>query len=398
MKLRTLPPKKNLKDSVVLVRVDWNVPLNGRADAEASLKFERSIPHLQSLAKRGAKVVLLTHIGRPKRRENGLSARHLIGRLKRTYGLDVSFHPERVSQAKPLKQLQAKMNNAASGTFHLLENVRFEKGEDTNAAALVEAYASLGDMFINDAFASSHRAHASVAGLARKFGSKAFAGPGLAEEVEQLSKLLAKPKHPFVAVIGGKKLSTKVPVLKHLLKVCDAVMIGGAMSVPFYKALGYQIGASFCERDCAKLAKGLVKHRGLFLPADVGVSETPGKGRVRYAGATDIGKRDVVVDVGPATLRAWGALIRQARTIVWNGPLGISEHAPSAFGSRFMARAIGSRAKGSAFGVAGGGDTIPVIRSVHAEGWFDFVSTGGGALLDFLARDGKLPGLVPLMK
>jgi phosphoglycerate kinase len=217
--------------------------------------------------------------------------------------------------------------------------------------------------------------------------------------VTALSRLLDHPKPPFVAVIGGLKLSTKLPVIEALCRVCDEVLIGGAMATAFFKAKKMEVGKSAHEKEGIALTKRLLKCKGIRLPEDVVVtSKVTNDPVLRRISVNAIGKKDMIVDVGPNTLKAWAEVIGDASTIVWNGPIGLIECAPCGFGSRFLARTIGARAKGKAFGVAGGGDTLPVIGTTKTEHHFDFVSTGGGAMLDFIAQKGKLPGLLVLLR
>jgi phosphoglycerate kinase len=397
MKLRTLPASVSLRGKRVFLRVDWNVPLCSRVLPEDSLKIERSLATIRGLAKRGAVVIVLTHLGRPEKRNPAFSTERLLPLLAATYKLSAAYHSARLSVAAERAALKQALAEAEPGTIHVLENVRFEAGEEKNAASLAKAYAELGDLFVNDAFASCHRAHVSVAGLAKALPS--YAGPQLVEEVQALHGLLQKPKRPFVAFLGGFKLSTKIPVLKMLLGVCDRVYVGGAMAVTLAAAKGWDTGASFVEKNSLALAKTLVKKPNLLLPTHVAVADAIEDGeRVRYVSLADLGKKDIVVDIAPLSLRVWAKDIKTAKTLLWNGPLGVAEIPAFAFGSRFLARAIATRAKGSAFGVAGGGDTLPVLTSTRTVGWFDHVSMGGGAMLEFLALKGKLPGLLPLLK
>lgn len=395
--LRTLSSKKSLRGRVVIVRVDWNVPSNGSIERDASLKIERSLPLLKDLKKRGAKVVLLTHLGRPSKRDRRFSTKPLERLLRETYGLDLTYHSESVANKSEYATLQSALASATPGSVHLLENVRFLKGEEENSKTLAKAYADLGDVFINDAFASCHRAHVSVSGIAKLL--PAYAGPSLVEEVSALSRLLDHPKSPFVAVIGGLKLSTKLPVIEALCRICDDVLIGGAMATAFFKAQKTEVGKSAHEKEGVALAKKLLKHKNIHLPQDVVVTTRVTSDPVlRRVSVDAIAKKDMIVDVGPKTLKAWNGIVGDASTIVWNGPVGLIECAPCGFGSRFLARTIGARAKGKAFGVAGGGDTLPVIHATKTEHHFDFVSTGGGAMLDFLALKGRLPGLMVLLR
>lgn len=399
MKLRTLPKTKKLKGQRVLVRVDWNIPLEGEMESEVLLKIERSLVTVHDLVKRGAIVILLTHLGRPKKRELSLSTKQLVPIVKRLYGLELTYHGEVVSDKGEGGRLAMKLSEAEEGSVHLLENVRFEEGEEKNSVALSKAYARLADLFINDAFASCHRSHVSVAGIAKQLPS--FAGVALQEEVRMLSVFLKKPQRPFVAVIGGKKLTTKLPVVKALLKMCDAVMVGGAMSHACFAAQGISIGGSYVEKEALSEAKKLLQSPNLFLPIDVMLADGLSNGAklVRSSiSSVGKGKKWLVVDAGPVTLKTWAEKLQSAKTILWNGPIGVTEIKHMGAGSRFLARVIGGRSRGAAFGVAGGGDTIPVIVQAKVHTWFDFVSTGGGAMLEFIALKGSLPGLAPLLK
>ncbi|MBP9710032.1 phosphoglycerate kinase [Patescibacteria group bacterium] len=397
MNLRTLPKTKKMKGQRILVRVDWNIPLEGEMEPEALLKIERSLVTIYDLAKRGAIVILLTHLGRPKKREAALSTKQLVPIVKRLYGLELTYHKEIVSNKTEREWLVTSLSEAEEGSIHLLENVRFEEGEEKNSVALSKAYAMLGDVFVNDAFASCHRSHASVAGIAKQLPS--FAGGSLQEEVKMLSVFLKKPQRPFVAVVGGKKLTTKLPVIKALLKMCDAVMVGGAMSHACFVAQGISIGGSYVEKEGIVEAQKLVQAPNLFLPTDVILAKSVSKdAELVRSPISSIGKKMMVVDAGPATLKVWAEKIQGAKTVLWNGPIGVTEIKSMGAGSRFLARVIGARSRGAAFGVAGGGDTIPVITQTKTQDWFDFVSTGGGAMLEFIVLKGCLPGLVPLLK
>ncbi len=392
MKLRALPASLKLTGKRVLVRVDWNVP-KLHAGMEDSLRITRSLPLIKDLSERGATVILLTHLGRPTRRDLRFSTRPLSTLLKRQHDLPVTFHPEPVSDARARQRLLERLSEAPAGSIHLLENVRFEPGEDKNDRKLAKAYAGLGDIYINDAFGACHRAHASIVALAKAL--PAYAGPALVGEVEALSRLLNRPSRPFVAVLGGFKLSTKLPLLSKLLRSCDQVMVGGAMAATCLAAKGFAVGASLIERPLVTQIKTTVNSSKLILPVDVKVRR--GRERTLYRRLVgQIEKGDMIVDVGPATLAAWAARIKKAKTIMWNGPVGISEERATGAGTRFLARAVAARAKGPAFGVAGGGETLPVISQTRTSEWFDHVSTGGGAMLAFVASEGKLPGLEPL--
>lgn len=395
MHLPAIPPKLNLKGKRVLVRVDWNVSFEGEQSFEDGTKIDRSISTVKDLAARGAIVLVLTHLGRPAKRDPKFSTKRLIAPIHKRTGVRLEYVSALPDSKGGIYDIEKKLTKARQGEIFLFENVRFCEGEEENAPALAKAYASLGDLFVNDAFASCHRAHTSVVGIAKLLPS--YAGPSLIAEVDALSKLF-KSKHPFVAIIGGAKLSTKMNVITALLKIADRVLIGGAMAHPFFLAKKWKIGKSFVEKEGIAAAKRLVKSKQILIPEDVVVSSKAHPKEIRVVPANKIGANDVIGDIGTATMQAWSAEIKKAKTIVWNGPVGISEVPAFSHGSLVVAQAIASRSKGPCFGVAGGGDTLPVIAKSQMGEWIDFVSTGGGAMLEFIAEQGKLPGLMALMK
>jgi len=396
MKLPVLPKAKSLKNKRVFLRVDWNVPLQGAFAAEDSLKVTRTLPTVKNLAKRGAKVLVATHLGRPKGHDPELSTAKLLPRLKEQ-GLDVEYLGESLEDKDGLKSAALKIKSAKAGSVFLLENVRYYAGEEKNNLKLSKAYASLADIFVNDAFASCHRKHASVVGLAKQLPH--FAGPTLIEEVAALAKLLDEPKKPYFAIIGGAKLTTKLPVIQALLKSADKVFIGGAMAHAFFAAKKIEIGNSYVEKEGIAVARKMLKDKKIVLPIDAVVAKKVEPGA--KATAVEIGKlkkTDAIGDIGPLTMRAWAEEIRRAKTIVWNGPLGVADIPAFSHGSMVICRAMAARSKGQAYGVAGGGDTLPVVLASGMEQWFDHVSTGGGAMLEFIVKKGKLPGLVVLIE
>ncbi len=394
--LRSLSGLKVTHGMRVLVRVDWNVPLEGGLKPENSLKIERSIETIHWLQAKKAVVIILTHLGRPAKPDPAFSTSVLVKLLKREYSLSLTHHAYRVSQAKDRANLLRELEEASPGSVHLLENVRFEAGEEKNLASLGKAYAELGSVFVNDAFASCHRAHASVVGIAKYLPS--FAGRSLVEEEKHLSKLLADKPCPRLAVIGGLKLSTKLPLLRTLLEKFDYVLVGGAMASTIKAASGVDVGASFVEKEYFKEAKRLSMEKALVLPDDMVVAKANKLSSHRATTWDEIKPDERTVDVGPKTLKAWGKLIAQAKVLVWNGPVGFFEMPAFGVGSRFIARAIGARSNGAAYGVAGGGETLSAIREAKVGAWFDHLSTGGGALLEYLSKQGELPGFVPLIE
>jgi phosphoglycerate kinase len=395
MNLRCHSPSLPLGCDRVYVRVDWNIPLGQGLGVEDSLKLTRSYPLLRDLRKAGAITFVLTHLGRPKKRDAKFSTKPLAKIVSAHSGMLVQYLDCDLGSAKGREKFARDIDRFDPGDVVLLENVRFQKGEDTCAAPLVKAYAEHADAFINDAFASSHRRHASVTGLAKALPS--FAGPSLCAEAAALSTVVkdGKKYRPYLAVIGGAKLTTKIPVLKSLLATADKVLVGGAMAHAFLAAKRLPIGKSYIEKGSIASAQALINHRKLVLPTDVVVGGRKGH-RPRAVDIRHVAKWDSIMDIGPETMRAWAAEIKKARMVVWNGPLGLTEMPAFAHGSLVIGRAIASRSKGKAFGVAGGGDTLPVLAQTGMQEWFDWVSTGGGAMMEFLALKGKLPGITVL--
>lgn len=396
MKLPVLAPKTSLKGKRVFLRVDWNVPLSGELATEDSLKLSRSIATIKMLASRGAIVIVATHLGRPKGRDLKYSTKKLAVVVGMNYGLKMSVVGDALDSVAGLTAASHRVGQAKPGDILILENVRYYAGEEKNDTKLAKSFASLADLFVNDAFASCHRAHASVVGVAKLLPH--YAGPTLVDEAEGLEKLITKPKKPFVAIIGGAKLTTKLPVLEALLKTADVVMLGGAMATAFFAAQKKQIGKSFVEKEGIPFAKKLLKHPKLRLPIDVVVATKIADGaKARAASIDSIKKNESIGDIGPATMRVWSAEIKKAKTIAWNGPLGVAEMRTFSHGSMVIARSIALRSKGSTYGVVGGGDTLPVALATGMSEWYDHLSTGGGAMLEFIVKKGKLPGLTALL-
>lgn len=396
MKLRTLSLTSRYGCARAYVRVDWNIPLTGTPGTGELLKIARSLPLLEALHAHGVIAIVLTHLGRPKHREEKYSTRKLAGIVGAYTGLPIKFLDADVSTERGRAEYAKRLDRLVPGDIALLENVRFQPGEDTNDPKLIRAYAEHADFFINDAFASCHRVHATVVGLANVLPS--YAGPALQEEVRKLEPLIKRPKRPYYAFIGGAKLSTKIPVIERLLKVADKVFVGGAMAHPFYVAQKKRVGKSLLDREEIPIAKKLLKQKKLYLPVDACVAEKlSSRARPRCVRLSGITSSDIIGDIGMETMKIWAQEIRHAKTLAWNGPFGVTELPAFSHGSLVIGRAIASRAKGAAYGVAGGGDTLPVVERTGMKEWFDWISTGGGAMLEFIALGGMLPGLKPLI-
>ncbi|MEK7211555.1 MAG: phosphoglycerate kinase [Patescibacteria group bacterium] len=378
----------------VILRVDFNVPLhNGRIDKDGDQRLRAVIPTLRYLCGKGAIVILISHLGRPDGKWDkkfGLNpvAHHLEKLIKKS----VHFFGDKLGSAA----LSKKVKVMKPGEIALLENIRFYPGEEKDDKSFARKLASLGQIYVNDAFAVSHRAHASVAAITKFLPS--CAGPLLEAEIANLGKLLARPARPYVVLLGGAKISTKIGLIKNLLKIADKILIGGALANNFLKARDAELGASFYEKDYLAEARNLLTSKKIMLPIDFlasGSVKKPVDLRRQHFPVALHGKESIV-DIGPCAIREYAEVLKQAKTIVWNGPLGVTEVPEFSHGSLALARVIAARSSGRAFGVVGGGDTIPVLERTGQAAFVDWVSTGGGAMLEFL--EGKvLPGIAPLI-
>jgi phosphoglycerate kinase len=378
----------------VLVRADLNVPMQDGKVADAT-RIERFAPTAVELAKKGAKVVVLSHFGRPKGRDASQSLAPLAGDLARACGAPVAFGGDCVGEeaAKTVAAL-------APGGIALLENLRFHAGEEKNDAAFAKALAALGDVYVNDAFSCAHRAHASTEGIARLL--PAYAGRSMQAELDALGKALENPKRPVAAVVGGSKVSTKLELLGNLLARVDTLAIGGGMANTFLHAKGVDIGRSLCERDLAETARRILADaqaagKQIVLPVDAAVANALTDGE--SAETVPIGRvppGKMILDIGPLSVAETLRILDSAKTLVWNGPVGAFEHAPFDKGTADLAKGVAARSQaGTLLSVAGGGDTVAALAHAGVADKFSYVSTAGGAFLEWL--EGKeLPGVAAL--
>jgi phosphoglycerate kinase len=377
----------DVSGKTVLVREDLNVPMTKGAIADDA-RVRAAVPTVQHLARRGAKVIVMSHLGRPKDREPELSLHPVANHLARLLGQAVHFAEDCVGE--PAENAARELMN---GHVLLLENVRFHKEDEDNDPNFARQLASLGEMYVNDAFAASHRAHASVVGIANYL--PAFAGELMEAELEALRKALDQPRRPMIAVVGGAKVSTKVGVLRHLLEKVDSLLIGGAMANTFFKARGWPTGKGLVEDTALDEANAVASVAGdkLVLPVDLVCARKMEAGealRIMEADAVEPGW--MALDIGPKTVALFGERLRGAGTVIWNGPLGVTEIRDFSDGTKTLGEAI---AKSGAFTLVGGGDTVAAIESLGLAGRYSHVSTGGGATLEYL--EGKtLPGIAIL--
>ncbi|HKC83658.1 MAG TPA: phosphoglycerate kinase [bacterium] len=373
----------------VLVREDLNVPMKD-GDITDDSRVRAAAPTLRHLAQRGARVIVMSHLGRPKDREPDLSLKPVAADLVRRVGRDVQFAEDCVGDVAT-----AAVSRLQSGQVLLLENVRYHKEDEANDSGFARGLASLGDLFVNDAFAASHRAHASVVGVAAYL--PAYAGELMEAELAALHRALDNPRRPMVAVVGGAKVSTKVGVLRNLLKKVDALLIGGAMANTFFKARGWPTGAGLVEDTALDEANAVAREGGdkLVLPVDVVCARKMEAGQpLRIMDAEKVEPDWMALDIGPRSVALFREKLRGAGTVIWNGPVGVAEIKDFADGTKAVGEAIAAT---GGFTLVGGGDTVAAIQSLGMAGRFSHVSTGGGATLEYL--EGKeLPGIAILQE
>jgi len=396
MAFRTLD-QADLRGKRVLVRVDFNVPMQDGAISDDT-RLRAALPTIQELRKAGAKVILLAHFDRPKgKRVPSMSLRPVVEPLAALIGAPVAFAEDCVGEAAERAEGYLK-----PGGVLLLENLRYHAGEEKNDPIFAQQLAALGDLYVDDAFSAAHRAHASTDGLAHLL--PAYAGEAMRRELTALDRALGNPERPVLGIVGGSKVSSKLDLLSHLVTKLDRLAIGGGMANTFLHAQGWEVAASYCEKDLAETARDIIREAGrnhceLLLPIDIVVSERAEPGAAaRVRGLGELDEHERILDAGPQTVARLEQAMDASKTLIWNGPLGVFEIPPFDKATVQAARHAAGLAKaGKLVAVAGGGDTVSALNAAGVVEDFTFVSTAGGAFLEWM--EGKtLPGVAALQR
>ncbi|MCD6528282.1 phosphoglycerate kinase [bacterium] len=383
--LKTLRKDLEVENKKVLVRCDFNVPLSEKGEILDDYRIRQTIPTIEYLIKRGAKVILISHLGRPGGvRNEKYSLKPIAKKLSELLGKKVIFFEDCIGE-----RTREKIRELKPGEVILLENLRFYKGEEAGDIAFAKELATLGDVYVGDAFAVSHRAHASISEVPKMMPSGA--GFLMEKEVDALLSVSQNPQRPLVVIIGGEKISTKIKIIEQFLIKAEHLLVGGQIANALLKARGISLGGPFLEKEMIERIKKInLTDPTIHLPVDVTVCLGEIKeGYIRYTAVGKVRKEEQILDLGPETAKLFSNIIKEAKTVFWNGPLGYFEEEKFAMGSLAIADAI---IKSKAFSVAGGGETNAFLAKYNLRKWFSHVSTGGGAMLAFLSGE-ILPGI-----
>jgi len=383
----------DFQDKKALIRVDFNVPLNGNFEVTDATRINAAVPTIKKVFAGGGSVILMSHLGRPKgEKQDKFSLKHIVATVSEKLGVPVQFAEDCIGTAA----IEAA-GKIKSGEVLLLENLRFYNGETEGDVVFAKKLADLGDVYINDAFGTAHRAHASTAIIASFFKDKMF-GYVIENELEAAQKVVENSERPFTAIMGGAKISDKILLIEKLLDKVDNLIIGGGMSYTFFKALGGEIGASLVESDKLNLARTILelakeKNVNLCLPTDsIIASEFSNDANISGSENTSIPSGWMGLDIGPKAIEEFSAIIKKSKTIMWNGPMGVFEMSNFENGTKSVAQAIAGATENGAYSLIGGGDSAAAINKFNYQDKVSYISTGGGALLEYL--EGKeLPGL-----
>ncbi len=389
MNIKSIKDRKNLLGKKILLRVDFNIPVESGKIID-DFKIQRHLLTIKYLIKNNCKIIIISHYKRPKNKDKKYSLEPIAEYLSKLLKQKINFIENCVGFE--VGTAVSKMNNK---DILLLENLRFEAGEEKNSKIFAKHLAKLADIYVNDAFAVSHRHHASVCAIKNYLPS--FAGLVLENEIDHLNKI-KHPKKPLIVVLGGVKLTTKIPLIKKMQKKAYKILIGGALANNFLSAYNFEIGKSISDKKSIKIAKKIIKNENnnIIFPVDVIIGSKSDKWRPIAKTLKQVGKKDYIFDIGPNTIRLYAKYIRKANTIIWNGPLGMFEDSHYKHGTMAIGQLIASRSKGKAFGVAGGGETVEALKKSKMIKYMDWVSTGGGAMVSYLSG-AKMPGLKGLI-
>jgi phosphoglycerate kinase len=393
--IRSVKSIKKIAGKKVLLRADFNVPLKD-GKIKDDYKIMAEMPTIRFLIRYKCKVIIATHLGRPDGRDNVYSVKPIAKRLSELLGKNVKFVGDSIGL-----EAGTEISKMDKGDVILLENLRFYKEEKKNNKKFAKELVYPADIYVNDAFGASHREHASVCAI-KKY-KPSYAGLLLEKEIINLKKIL-RPKKPLVAVIGGAKIETKLPLLKKIRGTANQILVGGALANNFLYALKYEVGRSLMDKKSMALTKKIISMykmigiKKFILPVDVVVgSRKDGAGKAAVKKVDKVSNNDIIFDIGPETIKLYSKYIKGAKTIAWNGPMGKFESERFRHGTLSIARVIASRSSGKAYGVVGGGETIEALRMTKMLDYVDWVSTGGGAMLSFLGGE-KMPGLEGIIK
>ena len=388
----------NFKNQKAIIRVDFNVPLDENFNVTDTTRIEAAKPTIDKILADGGSVILMSHLGRPKGVEAKYSLKHIVKTASKILGTEVLFASDCVGDIA-----ESAAKNLQPGQVLLLENLRFYAEEEAGDVAFAKQLASLGDIYVNDAFGTAHRAHASTTIIAQFFEGKKCFGALLTKEIESLNRVLKNSEKPVTAVLGGSKVSSKITVIENILDKIDHMIIGGGMTFTFVKALGGKIGNSICEDDKMELALAILKiakEKGvqIHIPVDVVAADAfSNDANTQIVDVREIPDGWQGLDAGPKSLEAFGKVIMESKTILWNGPLGVFELPAFANGTITLGNYIAESTANGAFSLVGGGDSVSAVKQFGLEDKMSYVSTGGGAMLEML--EGRtLPGVAAILE
>ncbi len=388
----------NFRNKKVLIRVDFNVPLNDSLEVTDTTRIEAAKPSILKILNDGGQVILMSHMGRPKGFDDSLSLKHILPTVEKILGVNIKFVDDCIGS-----KVKTAVDNLKNDEVLLLENLRFYPEEKKGDVSFAKSLAALGDFYVNDAFGTAHRAHASTAVIAQFFPENKAFGKLLEKEVLSIRKALDKGEHPITAIIGGAKVSGKIGVIENLLSKVDNLIVVGGMAYTFLKALDNNIGDSIVENDRLGLAQKIMKvakekNINLILPVDVLIADKfSNDAETKVVSVEQIQDHWQGLDIGPETILILDKIIQESKTIIWNGPAGVFEFEKFAKGTESIGISIGKASEKGAYSLVGGGDSVAAVKKLKLENKISYISTGGGALLEML--EGKeLPGISALLE